>query len=288
MTDELVRAITTDGCYRVAAVSTTDLVLEAIRRHKPSPIGALALARGLTAGLLLTAAEKDFGRIGIQWVGRGPVGSVHVDVRPGGLVRGYLTHPTASAGSLREYLGSGAIQVIEQDREGRFTQGSLPMDTREIDSDLGAWLRRSEQVPSRLRVFTELDEIATPIATSGILVQTLPGGAAEALLADDGPIASAALDRTLSARLPPTELASATLPHETLSVLHHEPVMFRCQCSVERVEGGVSLLGPEELQEMIDLDEAARVRCDFCAERYVIGIERLAAIRERLLALRRP
>ncbi|MCP4868647.1 MAG: Hsp33 family molecular chaperone HslO [Proteobacteria bacterium] len=283
MTDELVRAITSDGLYRLASASTTDLVTEAIRRHKPSPMGALALARSLTAGVLLSVAEKEFHRIGVQWVGRGPVGTIHVDVRPAGRVRGYLSHPMTMSPTLRDYVGPGAIQVIEQQESGRFTQGSLPMDTHEIDSDLGAWLRRSEQVPSRLRVFTELDEIGTPVSTAGILVQTLPGGAADVLLSDEGPIAQAVLDRSLDARLGPMDLARAALPDEQLTELGREALGFVCECSVDRVERGVSLLGPEDLQEMIEAQEEAKVRCDFCAERYVVGIDRLAVIRQTLL-----
>jgi len=283
MSDELLRAITSDGLYRLAAASTTELVTEAIRRHQPSPIGALALARALTAGVLLSVAEKEFHRIGIQWAGRGPAGTIHVDVRPGGAVRGYLGNPRATSPTMRDFVGPGAIQVIEQDLQARFTQGSLPLDTREIDSDLGAWLRRSEQVPSRLRVFTLLDEIGTPVATAGLLVQTLPGGAADALLSGDGPIAPAALDRALDASLRPGDLASAALPAHPLTELGREELAFRCDCSLQKVERGVSMLGADELQEMIDLAEEAKVRCDFCAERYVVGIDRLAVIRESLV-----
>ena len=38
-----------------------------------------------------------------------------------------------------------------------------------------------------------------------------------------------------------------------------------------------------DMQEMIEAQEEAKVRCDFCAERYVVGIDRLAVIRQTLL-----
>lgn len=283
MTDQLLRAITADGCYRLAVARTTDLVAEAVGRHQLDGVVALALARAMTAASLLTVAEKDFHRIGVQWVCRGPLGSIHVDVRSGGEIRGYVTRPHALAATVPELVGAGAIHVIEQTPDGRFTQGSLTLSSGEVDEDLEAWLRRSEQVPSRLRVLVDLDDRGNPRDVAGVLVQTLPGGAGSALLGDGGALSAELLDRELSAALEPAELVRRALPGATIEVLGSEPLAFACQCSRERVERGVAMLGPDELLEMIEGEEAAQVRCDFCNEDYTVDVEGLRRIRESLL-----
>lgn len=280
MHDRLIRGITTDGLYRVVAVRTTDAVAEAVRRHQPSAVAALALARGLTSASTLLVAEKEFHRIGVQWLGRGPIQSLHVDVRPGGILRGYLGEPTATADDVCDALGEGVISVIEQDVDGRFTQGSLPLASGAVDEDLERWLRRSEQVPSRLRVLVRTGRDGLPAAVAGVLVQTLPGGAASVLLGEDGPLAPALLARTLDPDLEPEELARAALPGETIEVLDSEPLAFGCACSLERVERGVAMLGADELAEMIARDEPAEVRCDFCGDEYRIDGQGLARILE--------
>lgn len=279
MTDELLRAITADGLYRVAVASTTDVVAEAVRRHAATPVVARALARAITSGALLGVSEKEYHRIGVQWTGRGPMRSLHVDVRPGGLLRGYPGEADATAPSVAAALGPGLVHVVEQDEQGRHTQGSLPLSTSEVDEDIETWLRRSEQVPSRLRVLVDLDGEGMPAAVSGVLIQTLPGGAASALLGDEGGVSPELVARTLPASLDVGDLARRVLPGAPITELTREPLRFVCQCSAERVARGVAMLGAEEIDQMIGAGEETDVRCDFCNEHYLVDADGLRAIR---------
>lgn len=284
MSDHLIRAITSDGCYRLAAVRTSETIVEIVRRHQLGALPAQALARAVTATALLATSEKEFHRIGVQWTGRGPLRSIHADVRPGGQLRGYVGGTSAIAESIPLGLGSGAITVIRQDPAGRFTQGSLPLSTSTVDEDVEHYLWRSEQVPSRLRVFVDVDEDGLPTAVSGVLVQTLPGGAAEALLGDGGSLSTATFARALPGDLEPVALLSAVLRDRSFEVIGEEGVGFACLCSLDRVERGVAMLGPDELLDMIAKEEPAEVRCDFCAEEYRIGVEGLCRIYDELAA----
>ncbi|MEE2830700.1 MAG: Hsp33 family molecular chaperone HslO [Myxococcota bacterium] len=282
MSDLLIRAITSDGCYRLAAVSTTLCVKEIVRRHRASSVAAQALARAATATALLSTSEKEFHRIGVQWTGRGPLRSLHADVRPGGELRAYAGSPGVLVESVSTALGAGVITVIRQDQQGRFTQGSLPLSSSTVDEDLEQYLWRSEQLPSRLRVFIDQDEDGMPEAVCGVLVQTLPGGVADALLGDGGSLSSATFARALPGSLSPKDLLSAVLCTEGFEVLAEEEIVFACQCSRDRVERGVALLGPEELLDMIAKEEPAEVRCDFCAEQYRVDIEGLCRIYDEI------
>ncbi len=280
MDDRLIRAITADGLYRVVAARTGGVVAEAVRRHRPTPMAAVALARAMTSASMLLVAEKEFHRIGVQWLGRGPIRSLHVDVRPGGTLRGYVGEPSGAAETLPEALGEGVLSVIEQDPDGRFTQGSLPLHSGQVDEDLERWLCRSAQVPSRLRVMVSVDEAGMPAAVAGVLVQTLPGGAAGALLGEGGALGPALLQRELDPELEPEELASAVFGSEATRVLDSQPLAFRCTCSRARVERGVAMLGEEELAEMIAREEPAEVRCDFCRDEYRVDVGGLRRILE--------
>ncbi len=282
MPDQLLRAITSDGLYRLAVATTTRTTLEAAQRHGATAVVAEALGRAITAGALLSVGEKEFHRIGLQWTGRGPMRSLHVDVRPGGALRGYPGEATAAAASVAKALGPGLIHVVEQDRAGRHTQGSLPLSTSEVDEDVETWLQRSEQVPSRLRVFVERGDDGMPVAVSGVLVQTLPGGAANALLAADGRVSPVLLARALPASLDVGELARLALPGAEITELGREPLRFSCGCSVERVARGVAMLGVDELDQMIADEQSAEVRCDFCNEHYTVDLDGLKAVRATL------
>ena len=57
--DEILRGTVGGGAARVVAVTTTSVAREAIRRHEATGAAAVALARGVTAGLLLATLTKD-------------------------------------------------------------------------------------------------------------------------------------------------------------------------------------------------------------------------------------
>ena len=69
---------------------------------------------------------------------------------------------------------------------------------------------------------------------------------------------------------------------DDLDVLDLQPVRFFCGCSAERVRGMLELLTAEQLEAMIDEDGGAEVTCDFCRERYEVGVDELSAIRETI------
>ena len=131
MTDSLLRAISTDGCYRLAAARTTETVRELIKRHRPDPAAAQAIARAVTATALLGTAEKNFHRDTGQWNRRVPFQILIGDVRPGGYLRSYVGEPNSGAESIKAGVGSGILSVTRQDPEGRFIQGSLPITSGE-------------------------------------------------------------------------------------------------------------------------------------------------------------
>ena len=278
MSDHLLRAVTTDGCYRLAAAETTGVVLELVRRHKPRPSAARALARAVTAAALLGTAEKDFHRIGLQWNGRGPFGVLIADIRPGGHLRAYVGEPAAEVESVEAGIGPGILTVTRQDLEGRLVQGSLPLVSGKVDEDVEHYLRQSEQIPSRLRTFLDLDDLGFPRAVAGVLVQTLPGGAAEALLGEGGSLSRAMLERSIVAEQPLAAILEEVVVDLAVDILSEEQLSFRCQCSRDRVERGVAMLGPDELLDMIAKEEPAEVRCDFCSEEYRVEIPDLCRL----------
>ena len=284
MSDRLLRAITEDGCYRLAAAKTTETVCELVRRHEPSPMAAAALARAITSAALLGTGEKDFYRVGLQWNGRGPFSVLIADVRPGGHLRGYVGEPDVKVDSVEAGVGAGVLTVTRQDPAARLVQGTLPIFSGTVDEDVEHYLRNSEQIPSRLRTFIDTDGRGFPVAVAGVLVQTLPGGASEALLDEGGALSTSALERSVRAEQSLESLLGDVAPFQPFKVLREEPLSFRCQCSLDRVERGVAMLGPEELLDMIACEEPAEVRCDFCSEEYRVDIPGLCRLYDKLIA----
>ena len=66
---------------------------------------------------------------------------------------------------------------------------------------------------------------------------------------------------------------------DNLQLLGRAPVGFRCHCDRDRVVSALVTLGPDDLRDMIDAGDSARVSCDFCAETYEVSPDELEEIR---------
>src|SRR6185369_2581515 len=92
-TGEIARGTLDGGAVRIVVALTTPAAREAARRHDARGAAALALARGTTAGLLLSTLTKDQERVTLQILGDGPFGGLTVDASSSGHVRAYLKNP---------------------------------------------------------------------------------------------------------------------------------------------------------------------------------------------------
>jgi molecular chaperone Hsp33 len=286
--DHLIRAVGRSANVRVVAALTTGVVDEAARRHQLGPAAACAVGRALTSGLLLATLTKGGERVTVQLVGDGPLGGVTVDASDG-MVRGYALYPDAGPSlppgrpRLAEMLGRGVVNVLRDIGLDNRYQGQVALVTGEIDEDLEAYLRTSEQVPSALGCEVVLDG-AVVRAAGGILVQALPGGDPASVREVQHALRTGALYELLAGGE-----ASARALAERLSLLpdlevvgDERAVKFQCRCSAERIGDMLQLLSTVDLDEMIAEDKPAEITCNFCNTSYQVDRAQLEKIRAQV------
>ena len=304
MPGEIARCILADGAARLVVALTTPAAEEAARRHQSTGAAALALARGTTAGLLLSTLTKDEERVTLQVLGDGPLGGLTVDASSSGRVRAYLRHATAPLPPLRAArsgasermslaaaIGHTGIVHVVRDLGLRETfSGETQIVTGEIDDDVEHYLIASEQIDSALACDGLLvDRAGTgrgvgAIAISGgVLIQALPGTEGAAIVATARErLRAGALTRALATQ-PATaeELVQAALGDALplLQILDRREVTFHCSCSRDRAAASLTLLGAGELRSMILEEGTAEVTCNFCRECYEFDEVELEAIR---------
>ena len=292
--DEIVRCMLVDVPVRVVAALTTGVAREAARRHAAGAAAAIALGRGLTAGLLLATLTKDDEQVTLQVLGDGPLGGITVDASGAGTARAYVRHPGAgpvagglSRASLAAAVGTaGVVSVIRDVGLRENFSGATAIRSGEIDEDVERYLTESEQIESALACDTTVDADARILASAGVLVQALPGsdGEIDVDLAR-GMFGDGALARVVAGGLPASgeELIAAVFRGRlgAIRVLDRRPLRFFCPCSRERAGASLAMLGDADLSAMI-LDEGkAEVTCDFCRARYEFDDKDLERIRRR-------
>src|SRR5262245_14429393 len=293
-TDQIIRCVLAGLPVRVVAALTTATAREAAARHGASAAGAVALGRGLTAGLLLATLTKDDEQVTLQVLGDGPLGGISVDASGAGTARAYVKHPRAgriAAGGTRQSLAdavgrSGMVSVIRDVGLRENFSGTTHIRSGEIDEDVERYLTESEQIESALSCEATFGADGRVAGAAGILVQALPGSAGVGELdIARGLFAEGALARVVEVgRVTSVEdLVAATFGGllGEIRVLDRRPVRFFCPCSRARADASLAMLGATDLSAMILDDGKAEVTCNFCRARYDFDDRDLEQIRRR-------
>ena len=283
--DELIRTLSSDGSVSLRVLTSTNLVRDAVKRHQTSPAASVALGRALTGGLLLATEAQRGERLQIQLSGDGPLGRILVTADSSGEVRGYVQHPDVDVPLVGEELGVckavgfGTLSVERMHPDWkRPYSGIVPIVTGEIAPDLARYLLESEQKPSAIALGIYLGVGGEVQAAAGYLIQALPG-AEDSILAD--------FERRVAETPNPSELVRGGASAEQLldqlfgdlghgEIERVEP-RFHCPCSPERVRQAATLLGRDEVREMVEQGEMLEVRCSFCAEVYRMSPDLVAS-----------
>lgn len=277
--DYLVKALAYDGLVRIYAVTTTETIGEAQRRHDTWSVSSAALGRTMTATLLMGAMQKGDQKLTVKIEGDGPIGYIVADSDAEGKVRGYVANPHVhfnelnSVGKLdvRRGVGTqGTLSVVKDLGFGEKFTGQTPIVSGEIGEDFTYYLANSEQVNSAVGVGVLVNPDDTIEAAGGFILQLLPG-ATEKIIAQlekilkDLPTVSRMIDK---GETPESIIAKLAGGEENVQILEKSAVKFECTCSKERFGNAIISLGKDEIQAMIDEDHGAEAECHFCRNKF--------------------
>lgn len=279
--DTLVRTLSGDGSIAVRALVATGLVGQAALRHGTSPTASAALGRTLMGAVLLAAESGPDETLQIQLRGDGPLGVVTVIADSTGCVRGFVGDPAAHlpprAGKLDVggAVGRGLLAVVRYHPSWREPySGLVPLASGEVAEDLAHYLLESEQKPSVVALGVYVAADGSVEAAGGFLVHALPGATRETL---------GALEANVRGLPSPTDLLRLGRDADGIVDLvlqglgsrerHRCAPCFFCRCDDERVLQAVTLLGRDEIRDISARGEDIEVRCEFCAERYVVDAD---------------
>lgn len=276
MADNLERVISESGNFFGVACNTTDLVTEACRSHDVGPVAAAALGRALTGAALLAALLKDHQSILLKFEGNGPLKKIITEAGCDGWVRGYVANPHADVplkDGLIDVAGgigrAGFLTVTKTTGNNRAYPGTIQLYTSEIGEDLAYYLSQSEQTPSAIALATLLNRDGTIGTAGGFLIQSLPPADESVLTQLEKEIKEMpSLSQLLLEGKEPADILSLlfkTVPHKKIG---RQKLTYSCSCNRLKMEGALLSLGNEELRHLLEEDNGAEVRCEFCRQSY--------------------
>lgn len=293
MSDYLVRAIGFKGSVRAFAVSSTETVGEAQRRHDTWPTASAALGRTMTAGVMMGAMQKGDDQLTIKVQGDGPIGAIIVDANAKGEVRGYAMNPHVDFelnqfGKLdvRRAVGTqGSLSVVKDAGLRDYFTGQVELVSGELGEDFAYYFTKSEQTPSAVGLGVLVNPDYTIKAAGGFIVQVMPGVDDETITQIEEALSKIEpVSKMIEKGFTPEEILEAVLGKEHVEILDRQDVTFSCNCSKDRFSNALIGLGEEELQAMIDEDHGAEAECHFCMEKYSYSEDELRDIIEEVRA----
>ena len=236
----------------------------------------------------MAALLKDGQSVLLKFEGSGPLKKIITEAGYDGWVRGYVANPHADVplnnGLIDVATGlgkAGFLTVVKDIGHHQKYPGTIRLYTSEIGEDLAYYLSQSEQTPSAIALAIHLQNDGSIGASGGFLIQSLPP-AEETVLShlEKGIAAMPPLSELLLKGKGPAEILSLLfkeIPHKKIG---QRELTYSCSCSRAKMEGALFSLGEEDIRQLLEKEDGAEVRCEFCRQGYRFGKEELSKLLE--------
>lgn len=263
-----------DGQISLSVLDTTDVVNEAIRLHKLTPVCAAALGRTLTVTAFMASQLKgEDERLSVTINGNGAGGKIIAAADSKLNVRGAIDNPTVDlplkANGKLDVGGvvgnSGYITVVKNLGLKEPYVGRSELVSGEIGEDFAAYYAYSEQQPTAIAVGV-LIKNEKCIGAGGVIIQPLPDCTEENLVKAENLVNKFS---DVSKQISETGVEGIIEKYFKGYDFNAFDVRYKCNCSDEYVRKVLITLGEKELYDAIEKDGKIDVCCQFCDKKYV-------------------
>lgn len=279
--DNLFRFLFQNRNVRGELVQLADSLDQMLLHHNyPQPVKQL-LAELVAATSLLTATLKLDGDIAVQIQGDGPIRFAAVNGTDQQQFRGVVRMQAEISGdSFRELIGEGYLLVTITPKQGERYQGIIPLSGDSLTSTLEAYFAQSEQLPTRLYLYTDLQ--AAHCRAAGFMLQVLPVDQQKAKADfEDLVILSDTLTKDEIFSLPAEQLLYRLFHQEEVELFAPQQVSFVCGCSKEKCASAIISLGRDIINEHI-AEGKLDINCEYCNKNYHFSPADLTALLQQM------
>ncbi|WP_412754015.1 Hsp33 family molecular chaperone HslO [Legionella londiniensis] len=238
-----------------------------MKQHPYPPAIRRLLGEALVSCLLLAGSIKFQGEISLQFHGDENLPLLLAQCDHELQIRGFAKYK--EEGNLNEYhesfMQGKMVLTINQYNQPKAYQSVVPIRSVSMGENVMYYFAQSEQISSRVWLAVNEHQAA------GMLLQLMPGQ--DTAQKEEFWEYAVQLGQTISE----DELLS--LDNETiLHRLYHETdirlfeprtVRFHCRCSREKMKQALTILGEEDLKQLLKEREQVEITCEFCNQQYV-------------------
>lgn len=272
--NKLLKCLAFDNQISVSVLDTTEMVNDAIKIHKLSPVCAAAMGRTMTACTFMASGLKNKSdKLTVVIKGDGPIGKITVCGNGDLHMRGSVDNPQVDIplradGKLNVggCVGkNGKMVVIRSMGLKESYTGSSELVSGEIAEDFTAYYALSEQQPTAMALGVKIGKDLSCIGAGGVIVQAMPFASEENLVKAEEIVKNLKNISTLIAEKGALKVLEENFGK--VNYTEYEPE-YKCLCSREYIEEILVSLGKDELLNIIKEEGKVQVNCQFCAKNY--------------------
>ena len=288
MSDKIIKFLAYSGKISVICADTTNLVEKARKTHDLSPVVTAAFGRLLTiTSIMATEMKNPKDKLTIQIKANGPIEMMVVTANNYPKVKGYVINPHIDI-PLNEFgkldvggaVGNqGYINVIKDIGLKEPYIGISPLTSGEIADDFANYFVSSEQRNSAVALGVLVNKDGVKSA-GGYLINPMPDANDEEISKVEQAIFKAgAISKMLDEELTLKQIAQKITGDENVEIIEENIVpIYQCDCSKEHIAQGISTIGKEEIEQIIEQEGKAEVVCHFCNKKYLFSKQELEEI----------
>ena len=278
----------------IMCIDTTELVEQIRKTHDLTPTVTAAAGRVATVASMMAHLEiKELtDNITIQIKGTGPIGSMvavsSLENKKMANVKMYVQNPHVELplkpnGKIDVGGAVGAEGYLNVIKQNELTNsnynGLIPLVSGEIAEDFTEFFAKSEQKPTALALGVLVNKDGVKRA-GGYIINLMPDATEEEISKIEESLKIAKpISEMLDEEMSLEEIARIVTGDECVEILEQDlDVIYKCNCSKEKIERGIISLGKEEISKIIEEDGKLEAECHFCHKKYNFSIEELKEI----------
>ncbi len=277
--NNLVKALVFNNEISVTVLDTTDMVNDAIKIHKLSPVCAAAFGRTLTACTFMSSWLKNEGdKLSVTIKGDGKCGKITVCGNRKLEMRGYMDFgqvdlPLKANGKL-DVSGcvgkNGRITVIKSMGLKEQYSGSSELVSGEIAEDFTSYYALSEQQPTAMALGVLIDTNYKCKSAGGVIIQPLPFASEKSIVKCEEILNKLSNVSTLIG-----EMGAEGVLKEFFGECDFikENPKYKCLCNRRYLKSVIVSLGKKEFDQIILEQGEVKVKCEFCGKTYAFTKE---------------
>ena len=237
-----------------------------MQQHPYPPMVKQLLGEALVSCLLLAGSIKFEGDMSLQFHGDDNLPLILVQCDHQLNVRAFAKFKKGAevADYATAFLQGKMVFVINQCHQTETYQSMVPILSTSMSENLMHYFAQSEQIASQVWLAVNEEKV------SGMLLQLMPGQ--DTLQREQFWEYAVQLGQTISEEellnLDNTTILHR-LYHETeLRLYTARPVRFECRCNEDKMKQVLTVLGKEDVDQLLKEKGQVEVRCDFCNQQY--------------------